>query len=102
MSLVKAVTEKVLRESVLLFEPRDLDDSRQSLRMRSCNPRDSLSVSDVTASHAEDLAGFRFAALLFQGREEQGIHCQGCCVAAVGRSEVNDGYILARLGSGSQ
>lgn len=101
MSLVRAVTEKVFRESVLLFEPRDLD-SRQSLRMRSYNPRDSLSVSDVTASHAEDLAGFRFAALLFQGREEQGIHCQGCCVAAVGRSEVNDGYILARLGSGSQ
>lgn len=35
----------------------------------SCNRRVSFSVcvSDVTASHAEDVAGFRFAALLLQG-----------------------------------
>lgn len=51
------------------------------------------SVSDVTASYAEDLAGFRFATVFLQGREEQGIHRQGRYMAAVGRFEVNDGYI---------
>lgn len=51
-------------------------------------------LADVTAPHAEDLAGVRSAAMLLQGREEQGIHRPGRRVEAAGCFEVNDGHIL--------
>lgn len=77
-----------LRESVPLLSDLLIPCIKVS-STRSRNLCNSLSVSDVTAPYAEDFAGFCSAALFLQGREEQGIHRQGRCMAAVGCSEVN-------------
>lgn len=55
-------------------------------------------MADVTASHGEDLAGLRPAAVLVQSREEQGIHRQGRRMAAVGRFQVRSDARRRSLG----